>query len=168
MFGKIKQQARSQGLHVLLMDMGQTANYPLDSAVSVKRWNVPDFQNEMLFSTSSSSFLLVTRVLPHSTQDSQQRTPGPGEQAEEAPCPWPLRLLLGQRCPHVPPVVSPCPSGSVPTSLPRYPHVPPVGPGEQRALSALPQARAPGSAQGTAAVWGQCVDSKLNSSDKSW
>lgn len=37
MFGKIKQQARSQGLHVLLMDMGQTANYPLDSAVSVKR-----------------------------------------------------------------------------------------------------------------------------------
>lgn len=117
MFGKIKQQARSWGLHVLLMDMGQTASYPLYSAVSVQRWNVPNFQNEILFSTSSSSFLIVTRVLPHSTQSSQQWAHGPGgsplpltPQAAVSPCPCRgVPTSIGQ-CPHAPPVVSPCPS----------------------------------------------------------
>lgn len=159
MFGKIKQQARSWGLHVLLMDMGQTASYPLYSAVSVKRWNVPNFQNEILFSTSSSSFLIVTRVLPHSTQSSQQWAHGPGGS--------PLPLTPQAAVSPCPAVVSPRPLGSVHMPLLWCPRVPPVGPGVQWGLSALPQARDPGSLQGTAAVCGQCVDSKLNSSDNS-
>lgn len=73
MLSKIKRQARSQRLHVLLMERGQTTNYQLYSVVSVKCWNVPGFQtSKFFFSTSFSSCLLVTHVLPHSAKSTQQ------------------------------------------------------------------------------------------------
>lgn len=118
MFGKIKQQARSWGLHVLLMDMGQTASYPLYSAVSVQRWNVPNFQNEILFSTSSSSFLDSCDSCPASFNTEQSAVsswtwrkplaPDPSGSGVPMSCRG-VPTSLGQ-CPHAPPVVSPCPS----------------------------------------------------------
>lgn len=118
MFGKIKQQARSWGLHVLLMDMGQTASYPLYSAVSVQRWNVPNFQNEILFSTSSSSFLDSCDSCPASFNTEQSAVsswtwrkplaPDPSGSGVPMSLPW---------CPHVHWAVSTCPSCGVPVSL---------------------------------------------------
>jgi len=72
-FGKIKRQARFWKLHVLLMEMGQTTNYPLYTAVRLKYWNVPEFCSQLHLALF---FLLVTAVLPHSTRSSQLGTLG--------------------------------------------------------------------------------------------
>lgn len=68
---KIKRQARSQRLHVLLMETGQTTNYQLYSVVSVKT-EMCHVSRLPVFSTSFSSCLLVTCVLHHSTKGTQQ------------------------------------------------------------------------------------------------
>lgn len=96
MLSKIKRQARSQRLHVLLMERGQTTNYQLYSVVSVKRWNVPGFQTSNFF-FNFIQLLLISNLCPapynkeHSTVSSFCSR----EKAEEAPYSWLPKWLLG-------------------------------------------------------------------------
>lgn len=92
---KIKRQARSQRLHVLLMETGQTTNYQLYSVVSVKT-EMCQVSRLPFFSTSFSSFLLEPRVFPIQQRALNSEFFGRREKAEEAPYSWLPKRLLGQ------------------------------------------------------------------------
>lgn len=100
-FGKIKRQARFWKLYVLLMEMGQTTNYPLYTAVRLKYWNVPEFCSQLhlalFFFTSNccpASFH-KEQSAGNSWPQSRQRTLGS--------C---LHSLPGLLCPHNAPLAA--------------------------------------------------------------